>query len=130
METTKTCPTVLVVDDSEDIRELMRVQLTFLGYLVIEASNGREAVEAVSDKCPALILMDINMPVLDGLGATRMIRAMAEICGVVIIAFTALQSDTSRLSALAAGCDDYVQKPINMGQLSNLLNRHLQGSIQ
>jgi CheY-like chemotaxis protein len=130
MSTTETRPTVMVVDDSEDIRELLRLQLTHLGYRVIEASNGREAVEAVDEECPALILMDITMPVLDGLDATRMIRRMAEKCGVVIIAFTALHSSGSRASALAAGCDDYAQKPLDLGQLSNLLNRHLQGSIQ
>jgi CheY-like chemotaxis protein len=129
MNTTETRPTVLVVDDSEDIRELMRVQLTILGYRVVEASNGQEAVEAVREECPALILMDISMPILDGLGATRLIRETAEICGVVIIAFTALESAQSRLSALAAGCDDFVQKPINMGQLSNLLHQHLHEGI-
>ena len=74
--------------------------------------------------------MDITMPVLDGLEATRMIRRMAEICGVVIVAFTALHGDGIRASVLAAGCDDYAQKPLNIGQLSNLLNRYLQGSIQ
>jgi len=130
MNTTETRPTVMVVDDSEDIRELVRLQLTRLGYRVIEASNGREAVDAVGEECPALILMDITMPVLDGLEATRMIRGMAEKCGVVIIAFTALHSAGSRASALAAGCDDYVQKPVNFGQLSDLLKQHLHGSIQ
>lgn len=129
MDTTLIRPTVMVVDDSEDIRELMRVQLTLLGYRVIEASNGREAVEAVSEECPSLILMDITMPVLDGLEATRMIRGMAERCGVVIIAFTALQSGRSRASALAAGCDDYIQKPVNLEQLSNLLQQHVHGGI-
>lgn len=130
MNTTETRPTVMVVDDSEDIRELLRLLLTQLGYRVIEAANGREAVEAVSRECPALILMDITMPVLDGLEATRMIRGMADICGVVIIAFTALHSAGSRASALAAGCDDYLQKPIGMGQLSDLLNRYLHGGVQ
>jgi CheY-like chemotaxis protein len=124
MNTTETRPTVMVVDDSEDIRELVRLQLTRLGYRVIEASNGREAVEAVSEECPALILMDITMPVLDGLEATRIIRGMVEKCGVVIIAFTALHSGASRASALAAGCDDYVQKPVDVGQLSDLLKQH------
>ena len=126
MDTKKTRPTIMVVDDSEDIRELVRVQLTHLGYRVIEAANGREAVEAVSEKCPALILMDITMPVLDGFEATRLIRAMTDICGIVIIAFTALHSVQSRAQAIAAGCDDFIQKPINVGQLSEILSRHLQ----
>jgi two-component system, cell cycle response regulator DivK len=130
MDTTETRPTVMVADDSEDIRELVRLQLTRLGYRVIEATNGREAVAAVDQECPALILMDITMPVLDGLDATRMIRGMAERCGVVIIAFTALHGAGYRESALAAGCDDYLPKPFDLGQLSHLLNRHLQGSIE
>jgi CheY-like chemotaxis protein len=129
MDTTTTRQTVLVVDDSEDIRELLRLQLARLGYRVVEASNGREAVQAVGEECPALILMDITMPILDGLEATRMIRGMAEKCGVVIIAFTALHSAGSRASALAAGCDDYVQKPVDMGQLSDLLHQHLDRGI-
>lgn len=119
--------TIMVVDDAEDIRELITTYLTHLGYSVIEAANGFEAVEAVSKECPDLILMDISMPIIDGLEATRMIRRMAEICSVVIIAFTALHSVDSRAKALAAGCDDYVQKPISMGQLSSILNQHLQG---
>jgi CheY-like chemotaxis protein len=119
----------MVVDDSGDIRELLRWHLTQMGYRVTEASNGREAVEAVREECPALILMDITMPILDGLEATRMIRGMAERCGVVIIAFTALHSGGSRASALAAGCDDYLQKPIDLGQLSDLLNKHLPVSV-
>jgi CheY-like chemotaxis protein len=126
METTATRPTVMVVDDSEDIRELVRVQLTILGYRVLEAANGREAIEAVSRECPALILMDITMPILDGLEATRLIRGMTDICGIVIIAFTALHSSPGRAQALAAGCNDFIQKPVNVGQLSSLLNRHLQ----
>jgi CheY-like chemotaxis protein len=115
----------MVVDDSEDIRELMRTYLMHLGYSVVEAANGLEAVEAVSKECPALILMDISMPILDGLEATRMIRRMGEVCGVVIIAFTALHSGSSRNRAMAAGCNDYVQKSISLEQLSSLLDRHL-----
>lgn len=130
METTETGPTVMVVDDSADIREVVRFQLTQLGYQVVEAANGREAVEAVSRECPALILMDITMPILDGLEATRLIRGMADICGVVIIAFTALHSGRSRAQALAAGCNDFAQKPIDTERLSDLLNWHLQMGTQ
>lgn len=115
----------MVVDDSEDIRELLRMQLTQLGYRVVEAADGREAVEAVRRKCPALILMDLSMPVLDGFEATRLIRRIEAARGVVILAFTALSSGASRARALAAGCDDYVRKLIGMNELSALLARHL-----
>ena len=117
--------TVLVVDDTGDIREVMRLQLTALGYRVVEASNGREAVEVAARERPALILMDLTMPVLDGLSATRLIRETDGLGGVVIVAFTALHSGESRRRALDAGCDDYVQKPLSVTQLSAILYRHL-----
>ena len=115
----------MVVDDSEDIRELLRMQLTRLGYRVIEAADGRAAVDAVTKESPALILMDLSMPVLDGFEATRLIRRIEAARGVVILAFTALSSGASRKNALAAGCDDYVRKNIGMNELSALLERHL-----
>ena len=115
----------MVVDDSEAIRELLRMQLTQLGYRVVEAAGGREAVEAVSKERPALILMDLSMPVLDGFEAARLIRRIEEARGVVIVAFTALSSGANRASALDAGCDDYVRKQLGMKELSALLERHL-----
>jgi CheY-like chemotaxis protein len=117
--------TVLVVDDTEDIRELMRIQLATLGHRAVEASNGREAFEVASRERPDLILMDMTMPVLDGIGATRLIRKTPSIGGIVIVAFTALHSGENRRRALDAGCDDYVQKPISVAQLSAILDRHL-----
>lgn len=117
----------MVVDDSEDIRELLRMQLTQLGYRVVEAADGREAVEAVRKACPALILMDLTMPVLDGFEATRLIRRIEVARGVVILAFTALGSGATRARALAAGCDDFVRKQLGMRELSALLARHLGG---
>lgn len=117
----------MVVDDSEDIRELLRVQLTRLGYRVVEAADGREAVEAVRKECPALILMDSTMPVLDGFEAPRLIRRIEMARGVVIPAFTTLSSGASRASALAAGCDDFVRKHLGMRELSALLRRYLGG---
>jgi CheY-like chemotaxis protein len=115
----------MVVDDSEDIRELLRVQLTHLGYRVVEAADGREAVEAVREERPDLILMDLSMPVLDGFEATRLIRRIGGARGIVILAFTALSSGANRASALAAGCDDFVRKNLGMQELSAMLARHL-----
>jgi CheY-like chemotaxis protein len=80
----------MVVDDCEDIREVITLQLTLLGYRVVEAKNGMEAVELAGKESPGLILMDINMPILDGLAATRYIREVEERCDVIIVAFSAI----------------------------------------
>jgi len=117
--------TVLVVDDTDDVRELLRTQLIMLGYHVLEATNGQEAVEIVGKELPELILMDLTMPVLGGIEATRLIRKTVRNTNVVIIAFTALPSAGSRQLAFAAGCDDYIQKPLDVDKLSRLLERHL-----
>ena len=117
--------TILVVDDTDDVRELVRLQLVMLGYRVMEASNGREAVDMVSQEPPELILMDLSMPVLGGIGATRLIRESVGNSNVVIVAFTALPSTDTRQLALAAGCNDYVHKPLEVGQLASLLKRYL-----
>ena len=120
--------TVMVVDDSEDIRGLARLQLALLGYRVVEASNGLEAVMMLLDECPVLILMDITMPVLDGLSATRLIREMAKACDVVIVAYSALGSAGGRERAIAAGCNDFLGKPVSMNQLEGVISRHLSAS--
>jgi len=116
---------IMVVDDCEDIRELVALQLTLLGYRVVEATNGFEAIELARKECPALILMDINMPILDGLAATRYIREVEETCDVIIVAFSALGSGDNRARALEAGCNDFITKPMEITRLSNLMTNLL-----
>jgi CheY-like chemotaxis protein len=77
MDNTDAGRTIMVVDDTHDVRELLRTHLSILGYRVVEAVNGQEAVEIVRRDPPALILMDLTMPVLDGIEATRLIRETA-----------------------------------------------------
>lgn len=115
----------MVVDDTDDVREVLRVQLSILGYRVVEATNGQEALEIVSKESPELILMDLTMPLLDGLEATRLIRETLSNSDVVIVACTALPCAESRRRALTVGCNDYIHKPLEMDQLSRLLERHL-----
>ena len=117
--------TVLVVDDTDDVRELMAVQLRLSGYDVIEAKDGREAVELARRSCPALILMDIQMPVMDGFEATRAIRAVKELCRVVIVAFSARTSGNNRQRALEAGCNGYVSKNDGIHQLPGIVRSYL-----
>ena len=112
---------IIVVDDCDDIRSLLRVTLEMRGYLVLEAENGQVAVELAKQKCPDLILMDVNMPVLDGLAATRLLRELEEMCRVPIIAVSANSKDSHKADALAAGCNEYLTKPVNFKELDHLL---------
>ena len=117
--------TVMVVDDADDIRDVLRVQLHMLGYRVIEAANGKEAIELIRKEVPKLILMDLTMPGLNGIEVTRLIRQTLTASTTIIIAFTSLSGTEIRKKALAAGCNDYLQKPFEATQLSSLLDRHL-----
>lgn len=114
--------TIIVVDDSSDIRLMMRITLEMRGYRVLEAENGQIAVELAKQKCPDLILMDLNMPVLDGLAATRVLRELKAMCRVPIIAVSANSKQSHKADALAAGCNEYLTKPVNFKELDHLLN--------
>lgn len=116
-------PVVLVVEDFEDNRFMMRRLLEMSGYRVVEAVNGNQAVErAVSDR-PDIILMDLSLPQLDGLAATRRIRSQDGMRKVPIVAVSAHDSADFHAEALAAGCNEYVTKPIDFDQLVQLLGR-------
>lgn len=118
-------PTVLVVEDFEDNRFMMRRLLETSGYHVIEAVNGQEAVEAATRERPDLILMDLSLPMLDGLSATRRIREQDGLGRVPIVAVSAHDTTDFHADALAAGCNEYVTKPIDFDQLESLLKRLL-----
>ena len=118
-------PTVMVVEDFEDNRFMMRRLLEMSGYHVLEAINGEEAIELAQREHPSLILMDLSLPLLDGLAATRRIRQHAELRDVPIVAVSAHDTADFHADALAAGCNDYVTKPIDFDQLEALLNRLL-----
>ncbi len=116
---------VMVVEDFEDNRFMMRRLLEMSGYSVVEAMNGEEAVEIARREQPNLILMDLSLPLLDGLAATRRIRQYAELRDVPIVAVSAHDTADFHADALAAGCNDYVTKPIDFDQLESLLIRLL-----
>jgi CheY-like chemotaxis protein len=117
--------TVMVVEDFEDNRFMMRRLLEMSGYRVLEAINGEEAVEIARRELPGLILMDLSLPLLDGLAATRRIRQYEELRDVPIVAVSAHDTADFHADALAAGCNDYVTKPIDFDQLEALLGRLL-----
>jgi two-component system cell cycle response regulator DivK len=115
----------LVVEDFEDSRFMMRRLLEMAGYRVLEASDGEQAVRIAVRTRPALILMDLSLPKLDGLAATRQIRKQRGFSKVPIVAVSAHDSPQSRAEALQAGCDEYVTKPIDFDHLNKLLKRFL-----
>lgn len=115
----------LVVEDFEDSRFMMRRLLEMAGYLVLEASDGEQAVRMAMEARPALILMDLSLPKLDGLSATREIRKKRLLRNVPIVAVSAHDSPQTRAEALAAGCDEYVTKPIDFDNLNAVLERFL-----
>jgi len=116
--------TILLVEDSDDSRRVLKLSLEANGYRVVEAHNGREAVEAARERCPDLILMDLNMPEMDGLSATRFIRECKEPCqDVPIVVITAFDVYGMRDAALEAGCNDYVVKPIDFEALDETVRR-------
>jgi len=116
-------PLVLVVEDFEDNRFMMRRLLEMSGYRVVEAVNGNQAVEAAASEQPDIILMDLSLPQLDGLAATRRIREQQGTRRVPIVAVSAHDSADFHAEALAAGCNEYVTKPIDFDQLVSLLSR-------
>ncbi|HVF57482.1 MAG TPA: response regulator [Pyrinomonadaceae bacterium] len=116
-------PTVLVVEDFEDNRFMMRRLLEMSGYRVVEAVNGQQAVETARQVHPDIILMDLSLPVLDGLAATRRIREQDGLGKVPIVAVSAHDTADFHAEALAAGCNEYVTKPIDFDQLVKLLDK-------
>jgi two-component system, cell cycle response regulator DivK len=116
---------ILVVEDQEDNRRIVRDLLTTTDYEVIEAEDGEQALAAVAKQRPDLILMDIQLPVMDGYEATRRIKLDPSLASIPIIAVTsyALRGDEEK--ARAAGCDDFVPKPYSPRQLLAKVRQYL-----
>lgn len=115
---------VLIVEDYPDIRTMMRYLVQGYGYEVVEAENGEEAVERVKQKSPDLILMDLSLPVMDGLTATQIIRKTEGFEKTPIIAVTAYGNSYYR-RAIEAGCDDLINKPLDFDKLEPVLEQYL-----
>lgn len=124
---TSDAQTVLVVEDYDGIRLLLKDHLEKLGYRVLEASDGMEAVELARAEYDSLglVLMDLNLRSTDGLTATKGIRRIKELCDVPIIACTARSSEEQQAKALAAGCTDFVAKPIDKKIIEKILDKYL-----
>lgn len=116
---------LLVAEDNPDNRNLLTRRLERQGWDVIAADDGLEAVEMCHSARPDLVLMDIAMPRMTGIEATRALRADPRTAAVKIIAVTAHAMEANRLECLAAGCDDFATKPIDFPRLFALIRRHL-----
>lgn len=112
---------VLLVENNEDNLQILADYLTFKGYIVEAARNGREAVECAVVTQPDVILMDIQMPEMDGLEAIRHLRGMAATAHIPIIAVTALVMPGDRERCMAAGANHYLSKPISLSEMLDLL---------
>jgi two-component system, cell cycle response regulator DivK len=117
--------TILYVEDNGDNRTLVRRVLTAEGYSIIEAANATQALEILKSTIPNLILMDINMPDIDGYTLTAQIKETSGLELIPIVALTANVMRGDRERSLKAGCDGYIQKPIDIDTLSEQIERFL-----
>ena len=118
-------PTVLIVEDDEDNRLMLKIMLEMWNYRVLEAENGEEAVDSARVNQPDLILMDLKMQLLSGLEATRQIRRSAEIADVPIIFVSGCAEASHRNAALDAGGNEYLVKPIVFEHLEKVVAKYI-----
>jgi two-component system cell cycle response regulator DivK len=117
---------ILVVEDQEDLRGVLRDLLGSSGYSVVEAVDGRDGVAKALSERPDLILMDIQLPVLDGYDATRQIKADPNLKATPVIAVSSFAMKGDEEKARAAGCDHYITKPYSPMQLLRIIQGYLQ----
>lgn len=121
-----TRPRILYIEDNADSRLLVRRVLEAAGYVVVEASNARQGLDEAIARPPDLILMDINLPEVDGYTTTARIKATPGLEAVKIVAMTANVMRGDREKTLEAGCDGYLEKPIDVDQLPRQIARFLE----
>lgn len=120
---------ILIVEDNDLNRDMLTRRLKRLGYHVIEARNGREALEMVCSDVPDLIFMDMSLPEIDGCEATRRLKEDPETAMIPIIALTAHAFEQDRQKAMDAGCNDFTTKPIVWDELLEKMKAFLGNSI-
>ena len=115
----------MIVEDHDDTRLMLRTILEMSGFSVFEAIDGEAAIQAAEEECPDVILMDLGMPTIDGLGAMRSIRKHKTIGETPIVFLTGWAEPQAREAALSAGCNDYLVKPIELDQVISVIERWL-----
>lgn len=123
-------PTIMVVDDDDDIRFVMSQLLRKEGYVVIEAANAIEAEQRAMNQVPHLILMDLSMPDTDGLSALWKIRKHPEIADVPVVIVSAHDAFDLRAEAAAAGCKGYLTKPLDIEELKSVVQLILEDEVE
>jgi two-component system cell cycle response regulator DivK len=118
---------ILIIEDQEDNRTIMRDLLTGAGFELIEAADGEEGVKLAQSERPDLILMDIQLPIIDGYEATRRIKAIVELKSIPIIAVTSYALSGDEAKTREAGCDGYVAKPFSPRELLAKVREFLPG---
>ena len=118
---------ILLVEDNEMNRDMLSRRLVRRGYEVIMAVDGQQGIETAQQETPDLILMDLSLPVIDGLEATRRLKADAATQAIPVIALTAHAMSGDREKALQAGCDDYDTKPVELPRLLEKMEALLNG---
>jgi len=117
---------ILIVEDNELNLELISDILKIKGYQIISANNGKDAIRLAKETHPDLILMDIQLPVMDGYEATRRIKSDPEFKAIPIIAVTSFTMKGDKEKVMEAGCDGYIVKPIDIKRLPELVKEYLQ----
>ncbi len=117
--------TVMVVDDYDEVRLLTKQALESFGYRVLEAASGSEAVKLAQADSPDLILMDLSMPNMDGFATMHQLRKLLGLRDVPVIALSAHTAREVREDALAAGCREFITKPVHFERLRSVIERHL-----
>ena len=119
-------PLILLVEDREDNRVLARKLLERAGFRVVEATDGREALEQVAAQRPDLVLLDMSLPVVDGWTVARTLRQSPDFKDLLIVALTAHAMDGDRERVLEAGCDEFLTKPIEVAKFIPTIRRILE----
>lgn len=116
---------ILIVEDNEMNRDMLSRRLERRGFTIVMAVDGRQGVEMARSERPDLILMDMSLPVMDGWTATQTIKGETELAAIPVIALTAHAMAGDREKAMAAGCDDYDTKPIELPRLLEKIQKYL-----
>lgn len=124
-QTTPSMPTILIVENDEDSRLMLKFLLEAWKYRVLEAENGFQAMEIAEQEHPDLILMDVKLPVQDGLTTTRQIRQSPKINGIPIVFLSGSAEVNAHQAAVAAGGNEYLVKPVNFQELERILGKYV-----